>query len=207
MKTNQIDTSGPKLQPPGAGLPFSQQLVLRYLVGPFISKSVPLSKCRESYEAITKKLIALVKEVPESQRSTRVLVQPLPGLEDSSRYWSLNGVLEHLLIVSRAVEKGILKLSAGEIPNEKADIAAVKPKSEDQDHSWLKQFEEYASNLLARIDEQLNQPGRNIHSPLKFNHPWFGPFTARQWYWLLPTHQRIHYRQAKHIVMGLNTKS
>lgn len=87
------------------------------------------------------------------------------------------------------------------MPEGEADTAKVKPKHMEQDA--LEEFKAYAPGLMARLDESLAKPGMDFHSPLRFRHPWFGPFTARQWYWLLGTHQGIHYRQAKRRWNGL----
>ncbi|NDF16075.1 hypothetical protein EB061_12280, partial [bacterium] len=141
------------------------------------------------------------ESVPADRRSVRVLVPSQPGLEDSSRYWSLNGVLEHLMIVSRSAEEIILSLASGNIPSGKADTAAVKPTGRDGDR--LAEYREYAPGCLARIDARLSEPGMNADSLLTFRHPWFGEITAHQWYWLSATHLAIHYRQSKAIVKGL----
>jgi len=201
MKQNTEPTE-PKLQPPGAGLPLIQRLMLRFFVGPVVSKRVPPAVSRARYESLNRKLIDRIAEIPAEKRAIRVLVDPMAGLEDSSRYWSLNGILEHLLIVSSSIEGVILSLSAGQIPDGKADTATVKPKNPTQDA--LPEFLERAPAFMKRLDERLAQPGMNLDSPLRFEHPWFGPMKARQWYWLLERHQVIHYQQAKRIIQGLN---
>ena len=191
----------PKLQPPGAGIPFLHRIILSTFVVPLISKRTPPEQSRRNYEKLVQKLIEKISAVPAELRNQKVLVKPMRGLEDSSRYWSLNGVMEHLIIVSQGIEGGILSLASGKVPDRKADTAAVKPKHPDRD--YLEEFRTYAPTLMQRIDEQLNKPGMNFDSPLKFSHPWFGPLTAKQWYWLLPTHEGIHYTQVKEILKGL----
>ncbi len=131
----------------------------------------------------------------------KVLIAPLAGLEDSSRFWSLNEVIEHLLMVTRQIEKVILSLASGKIPSGKADTAKVKPGKAKGD--LLKEFLEYAPKVMEELDSALGRKGMNFESRVKFRHPWFGEITARQWYWLLGMHQGIHYRQAKLIVKGL----
>jgi hypothetical protein len=122
----------------------------------------------------------------------------MPGLEDSSRYWSLNEVLEHLLIVSRRMELVILELAAGRIPQGVADTAKVKPSHPDQ--SSLPEFIEYAPNLMKSLDEKLAGPNFDFDSALKYGHPWFGKITAKQWYWLLAGHHAIHLGQVNAIL-------
>ena len=198
---SRLNQEEPKLQAPGAGLPLSQKLFLKLWVGPIISKFSAKKKNRENYERLAQKIIEKVSKIPLEKRSIRVLVNPMPGLEDSSRFWSLNGVLEHLLIVSKSMEYVIVSLATGTIPEGKADVAKVKPKNMETDA--LPEFKAYAPELMKRIDEKLESGKMNFESSLTFHHPWFGEITARQWYWLLKAHQGIHYRQAKEIISQL----
>lgn len=198
MKTDEV----PQLQAPGQGLPFLQKLFVRYWLGPIVSKKTPIYESRKTYEILTQKLIENIKKISEPERKIKILVKPIPGLEDSSRYWSLNGVLEHLMIVSKGMEAVILSLSAGQVPNTKVDIAKLKPKNFEKD--ILTEFIEYAPNLMKNIDQKVSVPGFDFQSSLKFYHPWMGQITAKQWYWLLSSHQAIHYQQAKEIIKSLS---
>ncbi len=202
---NPASANEPKLDAPGAGLPLLQRVLLRGVVGPFVSKIVPLEESRRTYEELTAKIIALIEKTPADQRAIKVLVPPQMGLEDSSRYWSLNGLCEHLLLVSRGIEGAILLISQGQVPPIEANVAAMKPKQTAQE--IFNEFKAYAPGLMSRIDSATSGGGMNIHSKTKFRHPWFGNLTARQWYWVLGTHQGIHYRQAKAIAKGLVSKA
>lgn len=203
MNMNSLSSASPepKLQPPGAGLPLPQKLLLRFWLGPVVSRRTDPSKSREDYERLIHKLIEKISAVPEEKRRIKVLVDPIQGLEDSSRYWSLNDLMEHLLIVSKGIEVMILSLSSGKVPDVKADVAKVKPTNADQD--FYDAFTAYAPNLIRRIDQKLAGPGMNFDSRLRARHPWLGMLTARQWYWLLGSHTSIHYRQAKEIIRKL----
>jgi hypothetical protein len=57
------------------------------------------------------------------------------------------------------------------------------------------------NEILAR--DLLNKI-KNRNSPTTFDHPWFGAFTAAQWFWLLGTHQAIHRAQIRKIKEILN---
>jgi len=57
----------------------------------------------------------------------RVLIDRLPGLEDSSRCWSVWMTLDHLRITNAAFAEVITQLRNGQIPPGKASTAAVKP--------------------------------------------------------------------------------
>ena len=187
--------SSVKLAPPGAGLPFAERLFARWLAGPVLSKIVPLDQARADYERHTNTVLSIAHAMPLELRNQPVLIRPIGGLEDSSRNWSMNGVLEHLLTVSKAVEGVILSLAKEVVPPGSADPAKVKPKGGDRD--WLDEFSTFAPGLLVRIDQQIQSGGLTLDSKSTFVHPWFGPFNARQWYWLLSRHQGIHAHQAR----------
>jgi len=124
----------------------------------------------------------------------------MPALEDSSRYWSVAKNLEHLVIVHDKIKKGILALSSGVVPSNKADTASVKPKGGKDGLQQLAEFNAFNASLRAAIDSVRDTA---LASKLKYAHPWFGPFTALQWQWLFGAHTHIHYRQIKEIVKGL----
>ena len=201
MEKIQQTEREPILAPPGAGLPLTQRFFIRVWVGPVVSKITSPTQSRKTYESLTNKLIEIVSKIPLESRKIKVLVDPILGLEDSSRYWSINGVLEHILIVSKSIESIIFSLSSGKVPDGMADVAKAKPKQIDT--AIISDFCNYAPDLMKRIDDKLCLPGLNFRSPEKFRHPWFGLLSARQWYWLLSSHQGIHYQQAKAIIRKL----
>jgi len=190
--------SEPKLQPPGAGLPLIQRIALKLFIGPFQSKSVPWEESRARYEKLTAKILAAAESTPAEARKIKILVNPIVGLEDSSRYWSIDMVLEHLIIVGTQMEAMILMLSRGETSERKVDIAKVKPtvaSSESSAQDILAQYQSFAPGLMARLDAGM----KNRDSKTTHHHPWFGPFNTRQWYWLMAGHQGIHWQQLKQI--------
>lgn len=201
MNNKTLDQNEPRLQAPGAGLPFIELFVLKYWVGPFVSKSAKLNEIKTQYESINQKIINMVSKIDSDKRNQRVLVDHIQGIEDSSRFWSINGTLEHLMIVAKSISPVILELAQNKMPQGEAKIEMVKPKHHDQDA--LIEFQTYGANLLMDLAQKLLAPGMDINSALKFRHPWFGPITAKQWYWLLNTHQLIHYKQIKTIIKNL----
>ncbi len=192
----------PKLQPPGAGLPFLQKFALRFLIGPIQTKRTPWETSRSRYEKTTTKILKTIENIPSEKRKTKILVDPIIGLEDSSRYWSVDMLLEHLLIVSKNIENIILALADGSVPKVMVDTARVKPTSASSDQSsshLFSEFNSFAPLLMQRLDTQM----KNRDSKLTLRHPWFGECTARQWYWVLAAHQNIHWQQLKQIKNNL----
>jgi hypothetical protein len=72
-------------------------------------------------------ILGLLPGKDAEQLSEPMLIKRLPGLEDSSRYWSLLMVLDHLRIVNEEITGVISCLTSGTLPDQAADIAKVKP--------------------------------------------------------------------------------
>jgi hypothetical protein len=127
----------------------------------------------------------------------RILVPPQRGLEDSSRYWSLAMVFDHLKIVGQGMQGLIVALSQGNVPDRKVDTARVKP--EQNDIAAIDAYRLFAEAAIQVIEAAVS----NRQSVATLPHPWFGPFTAHQWHWLLAQHVEIHLKQAPAIKRGL----
>ncbi len=129
-----------------------------------------------------------------------ILIDRIFGIEDSSRFWSVSMTLEHLMIVGEKVREGIISLSKGEVPTEKADIAKVKPTG-TKGHEIIEEFRTFVDDYVWQIQERVeNQKSKTTHE-----HPWFGPLTAYQWVVLGALHQRIHRRQIERICLQLDS--
>lgn len=189
------DPQVPKLAPPGAGVPFLQKLGMKYFIKPFIAAKTPWEVSEKNFRRVNEKILAEIKDLTDTQLSTRVLVPPQTGLEDSSRYWSISMALEHLVIVSSEMARLVPLLSKGLIPEGKADTAAVKPHGEMSTQESLKQFKKFITTDF----EKLNSSIENRDSKTRFLHPWFGEMTAKEWYWLLPMHHGLHLKQIREI--------
>ena len=192
--------TAPQLDKPGAGLPFPQELLLRWYVAPFIAGRADWEDDKRRFAKSTESLLKLIEGLDEKQLSTKILVPRLRGIEDSSRYWSAAMLFEHLTIVGSAVRGGIISLSKGIVPPVKADVAAVKPPGVKTPAQSVEEYRKFSSTLMADIDAAV----KDKDSKAKFRHPWLGPLTCRQWHWLLHAHQSIHLPQLREIVKGLN---
>lgn len=185
----------PVLAPPGAGIPLRQKIMMRFFVRPFVAGRTPWEVSEANFRKINEKILKTLEGLNDSQLTTRILIPPQLGLEDSSRYWSIKMVLEHLLIVSGQMMQLIPALSHGVTPNGKADTAAVKPKNEISLSEILKNF----NKLISADFDRLNASIQNRDTRNRFYHPWFGDMTAKQWYWLLAIHHGLHLKQIREI--------
>ncbi len=201
-------TSSPRLQPPGAGLPFFQGLLLKYWLYPRLIKNYDGAASIAAMERETAKIIDLATPLDEEAFFTPVLIDPLPGLEDSSRYWSLAMVMEHLIICMRPMTQIAETLAAGKDMNIRISTAAVKPKGGRSlsKAQWITLFADVTAECAARLrpvatTDAVTHPAKDAP---RLYHPFFGAIPARGWIWVLGAHPTTHRRQAQRIVAGLN---
>jgi hypothetical protein len=119
-------TQNPRLAPPGAGLPWIELQIARFLFG---------LRCRlgnrasflQTFRDEQEKIRALIERFPAGDRGRQILIHRAVGLEDSSRHFSAWMVLDHLRIVNNACVTIIGELTAGHAMSGSASTAAVKP--------------------------------------------------------------------------------
>lgn len=189
----------PKLAAPGAGIPWYHKVLLRLVISPFVAARTDWSLSQERFNKVTSKILKEIDGLTEAQLSTRILVPPQMGLEDSSRYWSIAMVLEHIVIVGNAIAIGTHELSSGRVPDYKVDTAAVKPIGSMSTQEALDKFKKFCLEDYPKLLPSL----KNKNSELKLHHPWFGMFKAQQWFWLLTMHHALHLKQIREIKKGL----
>lgn len=185
----------PQLAPPGAGLPFPENLIARVLLG--------LKRATGNPQSFTARFIAeraliggLIAGKEDAALSKRVLIARPPGLEDSSRYWSVWMTLDHLRIVHHAFIGVLESLAAGRVPEGEASTAAVKP-DEQVTGAVVADYEASCDALLATIGRI-----RDFKTRAKYPHPWFGPMDAHGWLALGGGHMGIHRVQIGRILKG-----
>ena len=195
---NNIDFF-PKLDKPGAGIPYFNRLFLRFFVKPFVAAKTPWKNSEKLFYRISEKILQETQGLSEEQLRKKVLVKPMRGLEDSSRYWSIAMAIEHLNIVGKKMAFGISEISQGRQIAEVADTAKVKPLGEMSAKQAIEEFRQFVEKDFPRLAHFVSEKD----SSLKYGHPWFGEMSARQWYWLLPMHQNIHLQQIREIKKSL----
>ena len=186
----------PLLAPPGAGLPKIELMIARRL---FALKQ--WTGTRESFTATFQSEREKIRGLIDPQTAgQRVLIRRLPGLEDSSRYWSVWMTLDHLRIVHNSMRDVIGALTNGVMPAGTASTAAVKPNVQ-VDGSVVPTYEKSCDELLATV-----AAAKDLTTPLRYAHPWFGPLDAAGWHALAAGHHAIHRKQIEAIRRGLAGK-
>jgi hypothetical protein len=143
------------------------------------------------------KIRRLLAGCDEASLARRVRIKRPPGLEDSSRDWSVLMTLDHLRIVHEEFVRVIDALARETIPAGKASTAAVKPDPEVT-LDVIPRYETSCDALLACL---ATVP--NFKTRAKFAHPWFGPMDAYAWHALAGGHMSIHRVQIERILKGL----
>jgi hypothetical protein len=192
--------SPPTLQRPGAGLPWWEWLVARYFLFPRACRKLRWEGAGRLFQAEGAKVLALWDALPTDRLTERVLIRRLPGIEDSSRYWSVAMTVEHLTIVGFAIGLTIRGLRRGQLPSRPARVEDVKPRGEMPPAEVRADF----VRLLAKAaSADAGEPPMAPGEGLRYPHPWFGPMDAYQWHCLRGIHQRIHRKQIESIRAGL----
>ncbi|MGB8169656.1 MAG: DinB family protein [Chthoniobacteraceae bacterium] len=189
----------PQFAPPGAGLPPLEHLIARCLFA--------LRRSTGNRGSFTQKFVrerarisVLISNCDAAAGARRVLIRRPPGLEDSSRYWSVWMTLDHLRIVHAEMTRVIAALTNGRQLTGEASTAAVKP-SPAADASVVADYEASCDRLLATA-----AAARELKTPDRFTHPWFGPLDANGWYALAGGHLGIHRVQIERILTASAAK-
>jgi uncharacterized damage-inducible protein DinB len=207
MKTQSTESQKPimrpKLQAPGAGLPWIESLLLKYWVKPRLASKATWEISSQRFERIHQKIFDEIQGLSLEELSTPVLIERVRGLEDSSRFWSMAQTLEHIEIVGSMIYGLLPQLAKGYAPEVVADTATVKPSQKVNSQEALKNFESYRKNHFQTVTKKQGLE----ESEVKFKHPWFGPMSDREWFWLLGVHAGIHLEQIRRIKEGLKLRS
>ncbi|HEX5036310.1 MAG TPA: hypothetical protein VFX30_04055 [bacterium] len=194
-----MDPENVRLAAPGAGLPFLEYLVSRYYWFPKFCKSTTWDQAHALFQKQGARLLAIARELPEGQRTIRVLIPRVPGIEDSSRHWSVAMVLEHLMIVGKLMGEGIVELTHGRIPDWDISTADVKPRGGLEGSVVIADYEKF----LKRFEQQVMTEAGDRASGARLKHPWFGRLNAHQWLCLAGAHQKVHRVQGERIRKNL----
>lgn len=183
----------PQLAPPGAGLPFPENLIARCLLG---WKRLTGNSADFTAHFIREREVIrrLIECLDETTLSRRVLIPRPRGLEDSSRDWSVLMTLDHLRIVHHAFIGVIGTLAREEVPDGVVSTAAVKP----DPAVGMRVIAAYEASCDALLESLASV--KNFRTQARHRHPWFGPMDAHGWHALAGGHMSIHRVQIERIL-------
>lgn len=193
---SSIPAAQPKLAPPGAGLP-KFELVIAKLIFRWGRWRTNRSQAVAQFARYREEVLDLVRDCSSAAGEQRVLIRRLPGLEDSSRFWSVFMTLDHLRIVHDSISGVIASLVAGQRPPGVVRTADVKP-GQEVGIAVVAAFEE-----SCRKFEQSVAASPDLATAAKHPHPWFGPLDAGGWHFMAGFHLKLHRQQIERILAGV----
>ncbi len=188
----------PRLAPPGAGLPKPELLIAR-LIFRLKRRLGNRNSFITTFHEERARVALLLAGCNDETAASQVLIPRLPGMEDSSRHWSVWMTLDHLRIVHGEIGVIIDHLARGLVPPKVASTAAVKP-NPAVTASVVPAYEASCEEFLALVA---------AHPDLLtagFPHPWFGPLNALDWLALAGTHLAIHRGQMEKIIATVKSQ-
>lgn len=188
----------PTLAPPGRGLPLWERLSINYVALPRFFRATTWEQRVAMFEKNGRRVLE-VAAANEGRLLERALVPRLPGLEDSSRYWSVSMVMEHLITVGSDMAELIVQLTLGQVPDRLVSIAAYKPKGAKTAEAQRAEFDAFLADFRHAMTTRVGDP----RSRTTFRHPWFGRRTAGDWLGIAALHQALHRKQAQLIAAQL----
>jgi len=193
-------TVPPKLESPEAGL-LALELALLQTLFRCACAVISLEGGLRWFKFEARKITVLAGSVSTEQGALPVLIDRVVGIEDSSRYWSVWMTLEHLRIVHYGITRTMEALAAGIVLKGSASTAAVKP-GPDVTAEVVDEYEQSCDRLLAKAEEITD-----LHTKVRYAHPWFGPLEAAGWHALSATHLGLHRVQIERIVEQIRAAS
>lgn len=143
----------PRLQSPGAGLPAFESAWLRILFR-FACWVISLNLGLRWFRFEAQKIVALSGKVPAAQGTVPVLIDRVAGIEDSSRYWSVFMVLDHLRIVGEGMTQIVQTLTDDRLFGQEILIQDVNPSPRSGSEAidrFLKAVEGYGQWSLVSV--------------------------------------------------------
>ena len=185
-----------KLAPAGSGLPNFERLFIKNLLVPtiriFITWDIALFLLHRELKIIDK----LINCVDKNLLTKQIIINRTFAIEDDSRQYSINMVLEHLEIAGNKVKNIIGTLSLEKEFEEDVKIENVKPKlnNKNQYESFKKFYQNYIL-FIKSLDKK--------QSKMRKKHPWFIEFNNFEWSVFMYMHTFIHRRQIEAIIEEL----
>lgn len=181
---------------PGDGLPREEFLLIRLLLIPMVRTFFTWHIAFWLFNRETRIIIALLEQWSEEERSRQVIIDKTFAIEDHSRQFSLNMVIEHLCITGRKVMEIITALSEEREFRESVTIEGVKPFANrsgtlDDFKTFIDEYETFFTALPKH------------HSKMTKPHPWFRSFNNFDWAAFMYMHTFIHRRQIQSIINAL----
>lgn len=185
-----------KLQKPGMGLPEIERLSIKNILVPTVRVLFTWNIALYFLKKEIKTIKALVEKIPREKCVKQVIIDRTFAIEDDTRQFSINMVLEHLTIAGSAVMMVIKTLSDEKEFKKEITIEGVKPK--ENKLNQLDEFLAFYENYFQYIQKHSKK-----YSKMRKKHPWFVNFNNFDWSVFMFMHTFIHRRQIEAIIKKL----
>jgi uncharacterized damage-inducible protein DinB len=177
----------------GAGLPEKERLFIRVFLVPIVRITMNWTISRLLIKREVKIIKKLLNNISNKQLQQKMSIKRTFAIEDNSRQFSVNEVLEHLVIAGTLIKNVIETLSQEKEVNFDIKIENVKPKENkaNQLEDFLKFYQDYDNFII-------NLPKKQ--SKMTKEHPWFVKFNNFDWSIFMFMHTFIHRRQIEAIL-------
>ncbi len=185
-----------KFAKPGAGLPEKERLFIRLFLVPIARIVMNWTIVRLLIKREVKIIKKLFHNISDIQLQQKMSIDRTFAIEDNSRQFSANEVLEHLVIAGILVKNVIETLSQEKEVKFDIKIENVKPKEnkKNQLDAFLDFYQTY-DKLIKTLPKQ--------QSKMTKAHPWFINFNNFDWNIFMFMHTFIHRRQLQAILNEL----
>ena len=185
-----------KFAKPGAGLPEKERLFIRLFLVPIVRIVMNWTIARLLIKREVKIIKKLFHNISDIQLQQKMSIDRTFAIEDNSRQFSANEVLEHLVIAGILVKNVIETLSQEKEVKFDIKIENVKPKEnkKNQLDAFLDFYQTY-DKLIKTLPKQ--------QSKMTKAHPWFVNFNNFDWNIFMFMHTFIHRRQLQAILNEL----
>ncbi|RXJ66796.1 hypothetical protein CRV08_12070 [Halarcobacter ebronensis] len=178
---------------PGEGLPLKEKFGIKKILVPavrvLLTWDITLFLLKREIRIIKN----IVDKIDKQKCMQKVVIDRTFAIEDHSRQYSINMVLEHLCIAGKGIMIIIKTLSdEKEFPKD-VTIEGVKPKE-----NRINQIKEFMNFYKTYFEFIKNLPKRN--SKMTKHHPWFESFNNYDWANFMYMHTFIHRRQIEAII-------
>jgi hypothetical protein len=140
-----------------------------------------------------------VVTVDEHKYMQTVSISPLFGISHSSLHWSINMLMEHLVLETGGVIKLIEQLNSDYDSIDTITIQSLQPQNNKSMHKLL--------HMRVRKFSLYIETNKVKHSKLSKKHPYFGKLNSKEWLVFLALHMRMHRVQLERIVEAVTVKS
>jgi uncharacterized damage-inducible protein DinB len=185
-----------KFEKEGAGLPEFERLFIRLFLVPIVRITMNWTISRLLIKREIKIIKKLLISISTQKLQQKMSIKRTFAIEDNSRQFSVNEVLEHLVIAGTLIKDVIESLSQEKEVDFDIKIENVKPKENKENQ--LKYFLEFYQDYDKFIKNLPKKQSKTTKA-----HPWFVKFNNFDWNIFMFMHTFIHRRQIEAILNEL----